>query len=127
MRAFLSLEADMKALSIRELKNNPSAALREAQADDLVVVMNRQQPQALLVDLARLGGADLAGVKFALAVALFRQGQVSLGYAARVAGLSVSDLIERFGRMGIPIVTMDDRDLDHELTAIETWQRAPSA
>lgn len=127
MRAFLSLEADMKALSIRELKNNPSAALREAQADDLVVVMNRQQPQALLVDLARLGGADLAGVKFALAVALFRQGQVSLGYAARVAGLSVSDLIERFGRMGIPIVTVDDRDLDHELTAIETWQRAPSA
>jgi predicted HTH domain antitoxin len=117
----------MKALSIRELKNNPSAALRQAQADDLVVVMNRQQPQALLVDLARLGGADLAGVKFALAVTLFRQGQVSLGYAARVAGLSVSDLIERFGRMGIPIVTVDDRELDHELAAIETWQRAPSA
>lgn len=127
MRAFLSLEADMKALSIRELKNNPSAALREAQTDDLVVVMNRQQPQALLVDLARLGGADLAGVKFALAVALFRQGQVSLGYAARVAGLSVSDLIERFGRMGIPIVTVDDRELDHELTAIETWQDSLSA
>ena len=48
----------MKALSIRELKNNPSAALREAQADDLVVVMNRQQPQALLVDL----GSVPAGV-----------------------------------------------------------------
>ena len=43
----------MKALSIRDLTNNPSADLREAQADDLVVVMNRQQPQALLVDLAR--------------------------------------------------------------------------
>ena len=108
----------MKALSIRELKNNPSAALRDAQTDDLVVVMNRQQPQALLVDLAHLGSADLAGVKFAFAVALFRQGQVSLGYAARVAGLSVSALIERFGRMGIPIVNVDDRELEHDLSAI---------
>ena len=48
----------MKAFSIRELKSNPSAALRAAQTDDLVVVMNRQQPQALLDDLARLGVAD---------------------------------------------------------------------
>lgn len=117
----------MKALSIRDLKNNPSAALREAQVDDLVVVMNRQQPQALLVDLARLGVADLAGLKFALAVTLFRQGQISLGYAARVAGLSVSAMIERLGRMGIPIVNIDDRELDHELSAFDTWQGAPSA
>lgn len=66
-------------------------------------------------------------MKFALAVALFRQGQVSLGYAARVAGLSVSALIERLGCMGIPIVTVDDRALDHDLSVIETWQRTPSA
>lgn len=117
----------MKAVSIRELKNNPSAALRDAQTDDLVVVMNRQQPQALLVDLARLGTADLSGVKFALAVALFRQGNVSLGYAARIAGLSVSAMIERLGRMGIPIVNVDDRELDHDLSAIETWQCRQSA
>jgi len=51
----LSPEATEKALSIRELKNNPSTALREALAN------------------------DLAGVKFALAVALFRQGRISLG------------------------------------------------
>lgn len=117
----------MKAVSIRELKNNPSAALRDAQTDDLVVVMNRQQPQALLVDLARLGVADLSGVKFALAVALFRQGQVSLGYASRVADLSVSAMIERLGSMGIPIVNVDDRELDHEISAFDAWQRTPSA
>ena len=105
----------MKALSIRDLTNNPSADLREAQADDLVVVMNRQQPQALLVDLARLGVADFAGVKFALAVALFRQGQISPGYAAPVAGLSVSAMIEKLERKGIPIVNVDDRDLKYEL------------
>jgi predicted HTH domain antitoxin len=117
----------MKAVSIRELKSNPSAALREAQAGDLVVVMNRQQPQALLVDLARLGGADLPGLKFALAVALFRQGNVSLGYAARIAGLSVSNMIERLGKMNVPIVQIDERELDHDISAIDAWQRSPSA
>lgn len=109
----------MKAVSIRELKNNPSAALRAAQADDMVVVMNRQQPQALLVDLARLGGADLAGLKFALAVTLFRQGNVSLGYAARIAGLSVSDMIERLGKMNVPIVQVDEQELDHDISAMD--------
>ncbi len=88
----------------------------------MVVVMDRQQPQALLVDLARVGRPDLARVKFALAVALFRQSQISLGYAARVAGLPVSTLIDRLERMGIPIVTVDDRMLDHELSAIDEWQ-----
>ena len=114
----------MKAISIRELKSNPSAALRAAQTDDLVVVMNRQQPQALLVDLARLGVADISGLKFALAIALFRQGNVSLGYAARVAGLSVSAMIERLGRLGVPIVNIGDQALDHEISAIGTWQRS---
>jgi len=74
----------MRAVNIRELKNNPSEALRSAREDDLVVVMNRDQPQALLVDLTRLKLPDMASVKVALAVALFGQGNVSLGYAARI-------------------------------------------
>ncbi len=37
----------MKTVNIRELKNNPSAALRAAR-EDMVVVMNRDVPQAVL-------------------------------------------------------------------------------
>lgn len=40
----------MKAVSIRELKNNPSAALRAAR-EPPVMVLNRHQPEALLVHL----------------------------------------------------------------------------
>lgn len=112
----------MKTVSIRELKNNPSAALREAQQDDLVVVMNRDTPQAVLVDLARMGLPDMPGVRFALAVALFRQGGVSLGYAARVAGRPVAEMIDQLARIGIPIVNPGRKDVEHDIAAIDAWK-----
>lgn len=113
----------MHAVNIRELKNNPSAALRSAREDDLVVVMNRDEPQALLVDLGQLGLPDIAGVKTALAVALFKQGNVSLGYAARVAGKSLSEMMVLLASMGIPAVTVSARDVEHDLGALEKWKR----
>jgi antitoxin (DNA-binding transcriptional repressor) of toxin-antitoxin stability system len=45
----------MKTVNIRQLKTNPSTALAAARDDDTVVVMNRDHPQALLVDLEQLG------------------------------------------------------------------------
>ena len=109
----------MRAVSIRELKKNPSAALRSAREDDLVVVMNRDQPQALLVDLTRLKLPDLAGVKLALAVALFGQGNVSLGYAARIAGKSLSGMMDMLTHMGIPIVKVGASDVEHDLATLD--------
>ena len=84
----------MKAFNIRQLKNNPSTALAAARAGDMVVVMNPDRPQAVLVDLEHLG-ADLPSVWVALAVSLFRQGGVSVGFAARMAGKSVNDFARR--------------------------------
>jgi antitoxin (DNA-binding transcriptional repressor) of toxin-antitoxin stability system len=56
----------MQTVNIRQLKSNPSTALAAARADDMVVVMNRDHPQALLVDLERLGVPDLPAVRQAL-------------------------------------------------------------
>jgi predicted HTH domain antitoxin len=113
----------MRAVSIRELKKNPSAALRTARKEDLVVVMNRDQPQALLVDLTRLNLPDLAGVKLALAVALFGQGNVSLGYAARIAGKSLSGMMVMLTHMGIPVVKMGAPDVGHDLATLDAWTK----
>lgn len=113
----------MRAVNIRELKNNPSEALRSAREDDLVVVMNRDQPQALLVDLTRLNLPDMPGVKLALAVALFGQGHVSLGYAARIAGKSLSEMMNTLGNMGVPIVRVSGPDLDHDIETLDAWKK----
>jgi predicted HTH domain antitoxin len=117
----------MRAVNIRELKNNPSEALRSAQEDDLVVVMNRDQPQALLVDLTRLKLPDMASVKVALAVSLFRQGNVSLGYAARIAGKPLSGMMDMLTHMGIPIVPLLGSDVEHDFATLDTWKKRSPA
>jgi prevent-host-death family protein len=104
----------MQTVSIRELKSNPSVALRQA-VDDVVVVTNRDTPQAVLVDLAQLGMPDLDGVKTALAVSLFKQGTVSLGYAARMADKTKSQMISLLSAMQIPIVHLTPAELENDL------------
>ena len=93
----------MQTVNIRQIKTNPSAALAAAREDDMVVVMNRDRPQALLVDLAQLGVPDLAAVRVALAVSLFRGGAVSAGFAARMAGKPLSEMLTLLSSQGIPL------------------------
>ncbi len=110
----------MQTVSVRELKSNPSVALRQA-AHDIVIVTNRDEPQAVLVDLARLGLPDLDNVKQALAVSLFKQGTVSLGYAARMAGKTKSEMASILSAMQIPIVRYTEDDLAHDLEAVRKF------
>jgi antitoxin (DNA-binding transcriptional repressor) of toxin-antitoxin stability system len=56
----------MQTVNIRQLKTNPSTVLAAAREDDMVMVMNRDQPQALLVDLEQLSLPDLPAVRVAL-------------------------------------------------------------
>src|SRR5260363_415810 len=106
----------MQAINIRQLKHNPSAALRSAGEDDFVVIMNRDEPQALLFDLKRLGVPDVNRVRVALAVALFKQNTISLGYAARIAAKTM------LVKLGIPVVAVSQEDIEHDLqVADEVW------
>lgn len=61
----------METVNVSGLKNNPTEALRKSQ-DDLVVVMNRDRPDAIMVGLASTGALDLAGVRAALAAGWLR-------------------------------------------------------
>ena len=54
----------METVNVSSLKTNPMEALRKSQKD-LVVVTNRDRPDALLVGLASTGVLDLAGVRTA--------------------------------------------------------------
>ncbi len=93
----------MHSVNIRQLKNNPSSALSAAREEDMVVVMNRDHPQALLVDLERLGVPDLPAVRVALAVALFRSGSVSAGFAARVADKPLAQMLSLLSAQGLAL------------------------
>ncbi|MFZ1491906.1 MAG: type II toxin-antitoxin system Phd/YefM family antitoxin, partial [Candidatus Competibacter denitrificans] len=83
----------MQVVNIRQLKSNPSTALRGAREDDMVVVMNRDHPEAVLVSLEKLGLPDPDAVRVALAVSLFRNGAITAGFAARMADKPLPDML----------------------------------
>ena len=110
----------METVNVSGLKNNPTEALRKSQ-DDLVVVMNRDRPDALMVGLASTGAMDLAGVRAALATALFRDGNLSLARAARVAQMPLSGFMAHLSRLGIPVIQMAPAEVERDLETLDQW------
>src|SRR5208282_4026038 len=83
----------MKSVNVRQLKNNPSDALRMAR-EAPVIVMNRDRPEALLFHLDDEGLLGEPGVRLALATALYRSESVTLGRGAKIAGVPLVDFMQ---------------------------------
>ena len=112
----------MLAFSVRELKNNPSAALRAAR-EHPVMVLSRNNPEALLVHLDDGAILEAAGVRRALALALYQEGCLSLGHAARFSGLPTAQFIETASRLGIPLVRGSRASVAEDASAVEAWRK----
>jgi predicted HTH domain antitoxin len=115
----------MHAVNIRQLKSNPSVALREAK-NDLVVVMNRDRPDAVLVSMEQLGVADLPHVRTAFAVSLFRSGDLSAGTAAKVAGKPLAEMLALLSSMNIPLYGGSPKEAVDEMALDEAWLKRAS-
>jgi predicted HTH domain antitoxin len=110
----------MEAVNVSGLKNNPSEALRLAHRD-VVVVMNRDKPHALMVGIEATGVLGEKGVRPALATALFRDGHLSLVRASRLAEMSVSQFVSHISRLGIPVVTLDRVEASQDMDTLDQW------
>ena len=110
----------MKSVNVRELKNNPSEALRMAR-DDMVVVMNRDEPQALLVHLHDDGLLTEEGVRAAMAISLYRDGSLALGRAARLAGMAPALFMQLLSQRGLPIIKGDSATLREDIETLDAW------
>ena len=111
----------MQVVNVRQLKSNPSTALRSAR-DGLVVVMNRDQPDAVLIGFDQLAGIpDFVHVRQAMAVSLFKDRLISIGGAAKMAGESTGEMLHRLARLGVPVVDYDEQALVQEVAAAAAW------
>ena len=110
----------MHAVNVRQLKSNPSLALREAK-NDLVVVMNRDRPDAVLVGVEQLGIADLPHVRTVFAVSMFRTGDISAGVAAKVAGKPLVEMLALLSSMSIPLYRSSPKEAVDEMAVGEAW------
>jgi predicted HTH domain antitoxin len=107
----------MKAVGIRELKDNPTGALRAARSAP-VVITNRDDPEAILLSLRGLG-PDEPDVRLGLATVLHDQGAISLGRAARLAGVPLEAFMAHLGSRGIAVFRTRAQDLEDDLAVLE--------
>ncbi len=110
----------MHSVNVRQLKNNPSEALRSA-AEAPVLVLKGNHPEALLLHLDLEQLPDKPDVLLALGAALFQGGSISLGRAARLARVSVVEMISHLSRLGAAVVQGDGADAKADLETLEAW------
>ena len=116
----------MKAVSLSEFKSDPSAALRAAH-EQPVVVLNRQRPEAVLVHLEVDSMFDEPGVRLALAIALYREESISVGQAARFSRLPLAEFIQSASQLGIPVVRGTAATAREDMDAIHEWRENASS
>lgn len=110
----------MQNISVSSLKNNPSQALRFAKAAP-VVVMNHNEPDAIIVGLGDGKLLSSSGTRAALGTALFRDGGLSLARAARVAQMPLSSFITHVSRLGIPVAEQTPEDVVSDMESLDQW------
>lgn len=115
----------MHAVSVSGLKHNPAEALRQARSGP-VVVLNRNNPDAVLIGLEQGGLLQAPGVRAALATALFRDGELSLVRAAHVAEMDVATFISHLGRLGIPAIRLTAVETNTDLDTLAEWLQSSS-
>jgi predicted HTH domain antitoxin len=77
-----------------------------------------QYPDDLLVASGKPRSEVERELKFQLAVRLFEFGQLSLGKAAELAGWNRVHFADELGRLKIPLLNLDDEEIQAELRAI---------
>lgn len=110
----------MEVVNVSGLKNNPTDALRKAHKD-MVLVMNRHKPDALMVGLDSTRALEMGGVKAALATALFRDGHLSLVRSARLAEMPVALFVAHVSRLGIPVIRLDAKETIRDMETLDQW------
>jgi len=110
----------MKTVNVSGLKNNPSEALRMAH-DDMVLVMNRNEPDALMIGLKSAKIIGMPGVRKALATALFKDGNLSLARSAKLADMPLADFIAHVSRLGIPVINQTAEEVQEDMETLEQW------
>jgi len=107
----------MDTFTIRDLRERTGDLVRGAEAGKLSLVTKHGQPVFLAVPFDETLLRE--GVRVALSVKLFDDEAVSLGKAAKLAGMTQSEFIDHLGALKIPVVRYGKEELEQELAAFE--------
>ena len=102
----------MRTFTVRDLREHAGDLIRGAENGELSIITKHGTPVFVAVPFD--GTLLREGVSVALAIKLFDEERISLSRAARLAGLSVSEMIDMLGRHGIAVIRTTDEDLERE-------------
>lgn len=105
----------MRTITADDLNRQPQRLIEDAQRGDSAIVTVAGEPVLLALPLGK--GLDSQPVVLEMAVTLFDREQISLGLAARLAGLSYSEMIDELGRRGVAVIRLQPEELERELAA----------
>ena len=107
----------MQTFSIRDLRERSGELSREAEAGRLALVTRHGQP--LFVSVPFTDQILAAGVHTALAVQLYKSGDLTSARAAKLAGLVLSQFLAYLREQGVAVVDHAPAELETELMAFD--------
>lgn len=107
----------METFTVRDLREHTGALIHDAEIGKLSLVTKHGQPVFLAVPFSE----DLIelGLRPSMAIKLFKEGTLTLGKAAKLAGQSIEAFMERLSNVGIPVVNYHPTDISEELKDFE--------
>lgn len=103
----------MHTIAIEELAREPQRLLDHARLGEVAVLTDGGTAVMLTVPLR--GAAPIRAMLIDVAAQLYDSELVSLGRAARIAGLSYSETMDEFGRRGIATIRLPAAELEREI------------
>lgn len=108
----------MDTFTVRDLRERTGELIRDAESGKLSVVTKHGRPVFLAVPFDELLIRE--GIGLTLALRLFEQAEISLGKAARLAGMDRQAFLAELGRLKIPVTELSREELEHELEQLES-------
>lgn len=105
----------MHTVTDEEVKRDPQTLLDETQRGEITVVT--VDGRAVMMALPLVDGVPSEATLLNLAASLYDREMISLGKAARISGLSYSEMIDELGRRDIATIRMGPGELERELAA----------
>ncbi len=105
----------MDTLTVDEVAEQPTRIIHDVEKGEIALVTKDGHPLFVAVpvdeQLIKLG------LPLALAIRLYEQETVSVGKAAQIAAVSVSEFIDHLGARRIPVVRYSPEELAQEIAA----------
>jgi len=108
----------MHTMTTDEMREQLQDLLADAKRGEPALIVEDGEPLFMTVPMKL--GLDAREVLLELAVSLYDREQVSIGIAARIACLSISEMIDELGKRQIPVIRYSAEEFEEEMKYVRT-------